>query len=158
VGDVDRKLDAMKLADGQENDLVYRSPVYLNNLCWFGTLWGRAKDVITYCRKAQEISKGDINIGDSLALALSEADRGNGPEAISLFERYISAPVSSDEEKKKRHEWIVRIRAGNRPLTQQDRRSLISQGLSNVAEGCKGGVESACLAFKEAQRRATALR
>jgi WD40 repeat protein len=158
LGDIDRAVEAITLAGQQVGDSGYLPPVYLNNLCWFGTLWGRAKDVVQYCRKVREFIPDDVNFGDSLGLALSEIDNSHAPEVIGLFESFVASPESNSEERTQRATWIKRIQSGKRPLTQQVRLHLITQGLSEVSLACSAGIQSSCVAYEDAVQKASQLK
>jgi WD40 repeat protein len=158
LGDTDRAVEAMALAGRRIGNSASIQPVYLNNLCWFGTLWGRAKDVVQYCRIAREFSSDDVNFGDSLGLAMSETDNSHAPEAIGLFESFVASPESNSEERTQRATWIKRIQSGKRPLTHGVRIQLITQGLSEVELACSAGIQSSCVAYEDAMRKASQLK
>jgi WD40 repeat protein len=157
LGDIDRAVEAVSLAE-QARDSGFIPPVYLNNLCWFGTLWERSKDVLPYCRKALQFSWDEVNFGDSLGLALSETDNSHATEAIGLFESFVASPGSSSEEKSQRANWIKRIRSGKRPLIPEVRLDLITQGLSEVRFACSNGIQSSCIANEDAVHKASQLK
>jgi WD40 repeat protein len=157
LGDVDRAIQAFNSFEDTPS-LDRFMPIYLNSLCWHGTLWGHARDVLAYCFKAHQSVPDDVNLGDSLALALSQSDDSHANEAIKLFESFIAAQESTEEEKRERRLWIERIRSGRKPLTPDIQHRLINQGLQEFAEECDEGNQSSCRLYHDATHRAANLK
>lgn len=87
-----------------------------NTLCWYGSLWGYAADVMTACENGVVHSPEDGNIRDSRGVA--RALTGDFEGAIDDFEAFV-AYTSSDEHRAQRQGWIDALRRGENPLTAE---------------------------------------
>jgi WD40 repeat protein len=100
------------------------SPSTLNDLCWYGSLLGSAKDVLFACERAVNQSSGDPRFRDSRGVAL--ALTGKPKEAIPDFEAYAMV-LSDPNRKRSREEWILLIQHDKMPFTSQERMRLLKQ-------------------------------
>ncbi|WP_341531486.1 WD40 repeat domain-containing protein (plasmid) [Nostoc sp. UHCC 0302] len=91
-----------------------------NLLCWQGSLYKQAADVMPACNKAVALSPNDRNIQDSRGLA--RALTGDFKGAIADFEAYI---VQADgDSKAQRQRWVKELRAGKNPFTDAELKKL----------------------------------
>jgi WD40 repeat protein len=93
----------------------------LNTLCWFGALWGYAREVMYACNEASQLDPDDWNIGDSLGVAMVLT--GHPTEAIPYFEKFVESAVDQ-KQKQRRQTWITALRHGRNPLTLAEREWL----------------------------------
>jgi TPR repeat protein len=115
--------DAMTAyAEAQELDsTIAFSPSVWNNLCWYGSLWGHASNVITRCEQAVELAPSNGAYRDSRGLA--RALTGDLDGAIVDFEAFV-AWTSDDESREQRRDWINALRVGESPFTSDVLESL----------------------------------
>ncbi|MBE9041051.1 hypothetical protein IQ235_09695 [Oscillatoriales cyanobacterium LEGE 11467] len=85
-----------------------------NKLCWYGSLWGYAGDVIHACESAVDLAPDNINIIDSRGLA--RALSGDREGAISDFTTFVEG-AQNDTRKFQRQEWIDALKEGENPFT-----------------------------------------
>ena len=85
-----------------------------NKLCWYGSLWGYASDVIDACESAVELAPDNINIIDSRGLA--RALSGDREGAIEDFTTFVEG-AQNDTRKFQRQSWIDALEAGEDPFT-----------------------------------------
>ena len=90
-----------------------------NQLCWFGSLWGYASEVMFACEKAVELVPSEGWVVDSRGLA--RALTGDIEGAIEDFQFYIKWAEGrrSGELIKKRQYWIEELEAGRNPFTEE---------------------------------------
>ncbi|NEQ36964.1 MAG: tetratricopeptide repeat protein [Okeania sp. SIO3I5] len=89
---------------------------YWAYLCWNGSLYKKAADVMFACEKAVALNPKDSYILDSRGLA--RALTGDIEGAIADFQVYVEW-ASNEEEKAKRQEWIKALQAGGNPFTEE---------------------------------------
>lgn len=92
-----------------------------NKLCWYGSLWGHAGDVIHACESAVELAPENINIIDSRGLA--RALTGDIDGAIDDFTTFVEG-AENDFRKVQRQEWIDALKVGENPFTPDVMRLL----------------------------------
>jgi len=88
-----------------------------NTLCWFGSLWGYAADVMDACEQAVELAPDDGDYRDSRGLA--RALTGDYAGAIEDFEFYVEWLKENDRYEPngpKREAWIAELEAGRNPF------------------------------------------
>ncbi len=93
-----------------------------NTLCWYGSLWGYAADVMTACEQAvarAPAAHGFFRGAHGVARALT----GDGEGAIADLEAYV-AWTTSGRARRQRREWIDALRAGENPFTPELLESL----------------------------------
>jgi hypothetical protein len=88
-----------------------------NELCWFGSLWEQAAQVLFACDLAVERSGGIAWIIDSRGLA--RAMTGNVEGAIADFVTYIESRDATQADIDEREAWIRALRAGENPFTEE---------------------------------------
>ena len=92
-----------------------------NSLCWYGSLWGQASDVLSACDKAVELEPEAEEFRDSRGLA--RALTGNISGAIEDFQAFINSTEDQDR-KIERQGWINMLRQGKNPFTLEQIRLL----------------------------------
>lgn len=107
-----------------DRSLVEVSASAWNTLCWFGSLWGHATDVMDACNKAVAGEPDSEEFRDSRGLARALA--GDRKGAIEDFQAFVDA--TKDEERKyQRQSWINVLRAGDNPFTPEVIRELFRE-------------------------------
>lgn len=87
-----------------------------NVLCWYGSLWGYAGEILTACDRALELDPGNIEILDSRGLARSLTGDVDG--AIEDFSTFIRE--TSDENRRyQRQNWVQMLQMGENPFTEE---------------------------------------
>jgi WD40 repeat protein len=110
----DAKLLGVEIDDANE----------LNNICWEGSIYGYARDVLQYCEQAVALALDDAAIRDSRGLA--RALTGDTAGAIDDFQFFIDSGYD-EELGKQRQRWIVDIREGKNPFTPAELETLKEQ-------------------------------
>ncbi|MGD1714328.1 WD40 repeat domain-containing protein, partial [Dapis sp. BLCC M172] len=87
-----------------------------NTLCWNGSLYKQAADVMFACEKAVALSPKDGGIIDSRGLA--RALTGDIEGAIEDFQVYVEW-TDNEKNKAQRQEWIKALQAGENPFTDE---------------------------------------
>lgn len=87
-----------------------------NQLCWNGSLWDHAADVMTACERAVALAPEAGGIRDSRGLA--RALTGDFQGAIEDFEAFV-ASGANDALRAQRLDWIDALRAGEDPFTPE---------------------------------------
>jgi tetratricopeptide (TPR) repeat protein len=87
-----------------------------NFLCWSGSLWEHAVDVMEACEKAVTLDPENGNIRDNRGLA--RAMTGDIDGAIEDFQAYVDW-TDNEERKAKRQRWIEALQAGENPFTPE---------------------------------------
>jgi len=87
-----------------------------DHLCWYGSLWGHAADLMNFCEQAVMLKpeKSFFRTSRGLARALT----GDIEGAIEDFQVYVDSPIS-EEERKSFQGWIDALRAGENPFTPE---------------------------------------
>lgn len=107
-----------------ENSLMEVSASAWNTLCWFGSLWGHALEVMEACNRAVAGEPESEEFRDSRGLA--RALVGDFDGAIEDFQAFVDA--TEDEERKyQRQNWINILRAGDNPFTPEVIRQLFRE-------------------------------
>ena len=92
------------------------SPRLWRRLCWYGSLWGHANEVMTTCERAVELAPEQDSMKDSRGLA--RALTGDVEGAIADLEAFV-AWTSNYEERVRCQHWIDTLRAGEDPFTPE---------------------------------------
>jgi len=87
-----------------------------NQLCWNGSLWGHAAEVMATCEKAVALAPDNGNIRDSRGLA--RALTGDVAGAIDDFKAFV-AWTGNDRSRAQRQDWIDALRAERNPFTKE---------------------------------------
>ncbi|MBK8903663.1 MAG: tetratricopeptide repeat protein [Anaerolineaceae bacterium] len=94
---------------------------FLNGLCWFGSLWGQAANVIGYCDQAVELNgEEDGTIHDSRGVA--RALLGDLVGAIEDFQIFINWARGRDRFEvyiPQREEWILALEEERNPFDNE---------------------------------------
>ena len=92
-----------------------------NTFCWWGSLWGHAPEVMTYCVLAVRLEPDNASYKDSRGLAL--ALTGHMQEAIGDFAAFIERTPNIDS-RLQRKRWVDQISAGKNPFTPEEIQGL----------------------------------
>ena len=90
-----------------------------STLCWWGSLWDHAVNVMDACETAVESSPEDGNIVGSRGLA--RALTGDFDGAIEDFAFYVQWATDNGQDESdiaQREEWIAELEAGRNPFTE----------------------------------------
>ncbi|RQH21662.1 hypothetical protein D5R40_31390, partial [Okeania hirsuta] len=108
----------------KQAEKIYPTQIYAKNwdtLCWFGSLYEKAANVMFACEKAVTLSPKNGSIVNSRGLA--RALTGDIKGAIADFQ--VSVEWTSNEKKKaQRQKWIEALQAGKNPFTDEVLESL----------------------------------
>lgn len=88
----------------------------LNDVCWNGSLWGYASQVLDICEQAVRLEPDNADIRDSRGLA--RALTGDFEGAILDFQYFVEHSSDSDAVAK-RKQWILELQKGNNPFTPE---------------------------------------
>lgn len=87
-----------------------------NIVCWYGSLWNYANDVIQACNRAVDLEPNNIEILDSRGLARSLIGDVDG--AIEDFSTFIRE--TNDENRRyQRQNWVQMLKVGENPFTEE---------------------------------------
>ncbi len=92
-----------------------------NALCWNGSLYDYAAEVMFSCEKAVALAPEDGGIRDSRGLA--RALTGNTQGAIEDFQAFVDW-TDNNKKRLQRQRWIDALRAGENPFTEEEIKSL----------------------------------
>jgi tetratricopeptide (TPR) repeat protein len=89
-----------------------------NQLCWSGSLWGLAAEVMPACERAVELRPESYNLLDSRAVARALTGDLAGAAADLRAALELSGKENrwDDEQKAKRAGWLRRLEAGESPF------------------------------------------
>ena len=93
--------------------------------CWYGSLWGYAKEMQPACDRAVELDDKDPGARDSRGLARALA--GDALHAVEDLRYYLDNGNPSAEEKSRRERWIARLEKGLDPFDVDEMRQLLAQ-------------------------------
>ncbi|MBE2200574.1 MAG: hypothetical protein IAE79_18315 [Anaerolinea sp.] len=91
-----------------------------NDLCWYGSLWGFAADVLFACDNAIALDASNASVLDSRGLARALA--GDVEGAIADFTAYVQSLRNAgvyEPGGDGREAWIAALRAGQNPFTEE---------------------------------------
>ncbi len=92
-----------------------------NTLCWFGSLWKQAGEVMFACERAVQLEPENWRIRESRGVA--RAMTGNIDGAIEDFQEFIKK-TSDPMQKSQRQRWVDVLRAGQDPFTDEEIKTL----------------------------------
>lgn len=95
-----------------------------NNLCWWGSLWGHAADVMDACETAVALEPKNGMFRDSRGLA--RALTGDIAGAIEDFQAFVNW-TDNEERRLQRQRWIDALHAGNNPFTDEEIERLLNE-------------------------------
>ena len=113
-GKVEEAIASYQKAKKIDDTQIYAS--HWDVLCWYGSLYKKAADVMLACEKAVSLSPKDGDIIDSRGLA--RALTGDIERAIADFQVFVEW-TSNEERKAQRQEWIKALQAGENPFTDE---------------------------------------
>ena len=88
-----------------------------NNLCWHGSLWGHAADVLDACGRAVELERNNGRIRDSRGLARAlTGDYAGAIEDFQFFVEWAQEYELDKEYRVQREAWIAELEAGRNPF------------------------------------------
>ncbi len=95
-----------------------------NTLCWYGSLHGRAADVLYAGEKAVNLDPDYKEYQDSRGLA--RALTGDLAGALADFQAVLDSGVFDDWQdiKQRRQRWVEALKAGNNPFTPEELEAL----------------------------------
>jgi WD40 repeat protein len=93
------------------------SPSDLNSLCWWGSLYGQAADVLDACEKAVALYPENWQIRDSRGLA--RALTGHTDGAIEDFRVFVDS-MQDVARRAERQRYVDALRAGRNPFTPEE--------------------------------------
>lgn len=121
-GEVSRALELYRRAR-ERSERLHVNPALWNDLCWFGSLHGRAEQVLFACERAVErlpasaaSSEHRANHRDSRGLA--RALTGDVDGAIEDFRAAVEQWKPGTSGVHMRQGWIEELRAGENPFTE----------------------------------------
>jgi tetratricopeptide (TPR) repeat protein len=95
-----------------------------NTLCWFGSLWGYAAEVLHACDLAVAKAPDAEDFRDSRGLA--RALTGNRDGAIADFQAFVNS-TKDEFRKSQRLAWINALRRGENPFTPEQLKQLFRE-------------------------------
>jgi uncharacterized protein YjbI with pentapeptide repeats len=100
------------------------SPIFWNSLCWHGSLYGKAKDVLYAGEKAVKLEPENGEWRDTCGLA--KALSGNFAGAIEDFQAALKSGIFdySPARKQRREFWLEVLSAGRNPFTPEEIEAL----------------------------------
>ena len=108
--------DAYARAQALEPRLTVTAGIW-NTLCWNGSLWGYAAEVMAACEQAVALAPDHGGIRDSRGLA--RALTGDVAGAIADFEAFVAWAGSGHRLSVQRQDWIVALQSGKNPFTAE---------------------------------------
>lgn len=90
-----------------------------NNLCWYGSLWGYAEDVLSACNRAVELAPEDAGIVDSRGLARAlTGDYAGAIEDFTVYGEWLEKSGEYEYDKELRTFWISELKSGRNPIDE----------------------------------------
>ncbi len=115
TGDISGALEAYRSAQEQDARLTITAGNW-DQLCWNGSLWGHAAEVMAACEQAVALAPDHGGIRESRGLA--RALTGDVAGAIDDFKAFV-AWTGNDRSRAQRQDWIDALRAGRNPFTKE---------------------------------------
>lgn len=94
-----------------------------NNICWFGSLYQKARDIIFACEQAVALAPDSGPNRDSRGVA--RALTGDFKGAIEDFEAAYVDPIF-EARKPRLRQWVAILRKGKNPFTQEELKKLLN--------------------------------
>ena len=91
-----------------------------NSLCWLGSIYRQAKDVLFACEQAVQLASDEasqVSYLDSRGLA--RALTGNTQGAIKDFQAYVNSRKFGEEDKNQVKQWLELLKKGENPFTDE---------------------------------------
>jgi tetratricopeptide (TPR) repeat protein len=88
-----------------------------NNLCWYGSVWGHASEVMHACEQAVAMDSANGYFRDSRGVA--RALIGDFAGAIEDFQVFIKG-TKDKQAQLRRQQWIEILKAGKNPFTPEE--------------------------------------
>jgi tetratricopeptide (TPR) repeat protein len=122
-GNVDEAIQAYNQALSIDPN-VEISAYCWNSLCWFGSLHGRAADVLYACENAMNLEP-EPNVYQ-VSRGLGRALTGDLPGALADFQAVLNSDALdfSDDVKQQRQRWVEALNAGENPFTPEELEAL----------------------------------
>lgn len=95
-------------------------------LCWYGSLWGYAEEVMSGCDRLVNLEPSRIDWRDARGVA--RACSGDFDGAIADFEIVVGRTIS-ERQRADRMAWIAELQQGRNPLTPETVRELRRRGM-----------------------------
>jgi acetyl esterase/lipase len=115
AGNIPEAMEEYRTAQDRDARLTITGADW-NQLCWNGSLWEHAAEVMAACERAVALAPDNGGIRDSRGLA--RALTGDIAGAIEDFEAFVSSG-NSDGLRAQRLDWIDALRAGEDPFTPE---------------------------------------
>ena len=122
-GEVNKAIAAFRKAQRLDPGTEVRAS-HWNELCWTGTLLGRAAAVMFACEEAVRTGYDAASYRDSRGVA--RAQTGDYQGAIDDFEAYLAGRVD-EKMKPQRRRWIDALKKGDNPFTPQEIQGLYGE-------------------------------
>ncbi|MBM3126580.1 MAG: hypothetical protein FJZ87_16170, partial [Chloroflexi bacterium] len=91
----------------------------LDILCWNGSLWGHAEDVLSACNRAVELAPDNAGIVDSRGLARAlTGDYAGAIEDFTVFVEWCEKTGGDEYYKNLRVYWISELKSGRNPFDE----------------------------------------
>jgi tetratricopeptide (TPR) repeat protein len=91
----------------------------LDILCWYGSLWGYAEDVLSACNRAVELAPENAAIVDSRGLARAlTGDYAGAIEDFTVYVEYLEKTGEYEYHKNLRIYWISELKSGRNPFNE----------------------------------------
>jgi TonB family protein len=104
---------------------VAASPSFWFPLCWYGTLWDRAADVLSACDELVALAPYDA--AARRARGMAKAVTGDYPGAITDFQAALRGRIDAGSSRTLR-DWIGELQADRNPVTARVLESLRAAG------------------------------
>ena len=130
--------DAERYASGVgEIDLGQITADSWNELCWWGSLYGKASDVIFAGERAVELATADTVDSYKDTRGLARALTGQYPRAVEDFESYLNSAklhpeLVDKEEIADRRKWIETLKLGRNPFDSTELKRLLENELKKI--------------------------
>jgi tetratricopeptide (TPR) repeat protein len=118
-GDIREAIAAFTTAQESDPHLQIDAEAW-NALCWSGSLWDFAPDVLAACERAVALAPEDGNSRDSRGVA--RALTGDYPGAIEDFQRFLEWGAKNhapEEQIQQRRDWLRMLQAQQNPINAQ---------------------------------------
>jgi hypothetical protein len=93
-----------------------------NQLCWNGSVWGHAAEVMFACERAVEMDEGSGRFGSADSRGLARALVGTLEGALADFRDFVDAASFADgigDIIAQRKSWIAQLERGENPVTPE---------------------------------------
>lgn len=109
-------------------DLASANKVYWNALCWYGSLYGHAAEVMPACARAVELAPNDGALRDSRGLARAlTGDRAGAIEDFRFAVKWFGERGLYEKYGRTRETWVTELEAGRNPFDEETLQRLLSE-------------------------------